>query len=389
MPTSVPVPPSGDAGAAEWSAEFPSFERREIADFGDGYYTTAFDVDGDGSIDVAALSSSRSELVWFKNPSWERFGITTEAQRFICMDPYDVDGDGDVDLAFSGDFDINDSNSGGSVYWAEAPDDPTTNEEWTLHEIDAIPTTHRVFWADIDGNGKKELLNLPIFGTGSSSPEHVGAVRFTAYTIADDPTAEWRKQVLDDSLLEVAHGISVVDWDGDAAKDVLTASNAGVHLFQPGIGAAPRQLGAGFDGPRPDRGSSEVALGALGAERFIATIEPWHGTDAVVYTPGASAGEPWTRNVLGSDFQRAHALLTADLNGDGFDEIIGGDQNGGGAVIVYRYLPAMDAWEKIDVDRGEVAVIGLDVADFDGDGALDIVAVGGSSNNLVWFRNTP
>jgi len=370
-----------------WNGEFPSFERHAIADFSDGYYAVAFDVDGDGMQDVAALSSSRSALVWFKNPTWERYDITTAAQRFICMDPYDVDGDGDIDLAFSGDFDLNDSNSGGSVYWAEAPDDPTTNEEWPLHAIDAIPTTHRVRWGDIDGDGRKELLNLPIFGTGSSAPEHVGPVRLTAYPIPADPTGDWEKNVLDDSLLEVAHALTIVDWDGDASQDILTASNAGVYLFQPGLGAAPFQLGVGFDGPRPDRGSSEVGLGALGADRFVATIEPWHGTDAVVYTPGTSSTEPWTRTVLGTDFARGHALMTADLNGDGYDEIIGGDQNSGGALIVYRFVPDSDTWEKIDIDRGNVAVIGIDVKDMDGDGDLDIVAIGGSSNNVVWFEN--
>jgi hypothetical protein len=195
--------------------------------------------------------------------------------------------------------------------------------------------------------------------------------------------------VVNDSLLEVAHGFTVVDWDGDENEDVLAASNAGVHLFQPGIMAEPRQLGVGAQGERPDRGSSEVGLGSLGGARFIATIEPWHGTDAVVYTPGAPDTGPWTRTVLGSEYQRGHALAVADFNGDGFDEIVGGDQSGGGALMIFRYVPSSDSWQKIDVNRGDVAVIGIDIADVNGDGALDIVAIGGASNNVVWFENSP
>jgi hypothetical protein len=228
---------------------------------------------------------------------------------------------------------------------------------------------------------------LPIFGEGSSSPEYVGSVRLTAFAPTADPTAPWSAELLDDSLLEVAHALSVVDWDGDGAADLLTASNAGVHLFRPALGSSPEQLGMGQDGPRPDRGSSEVGLGSLGAERFFATVEPWHGTDLVIYTPPASNAAPWTRDVFGTEFERGHALLTADLNADGYHEIIAGDQGGEGALLIYRYVPSSTSWERIELDVGGIAVVGIDVQDLDADGALDVIAIGGSSNNLVWYEN--
>ena len=159
------------------------------------------------------------------------------------MAPYDVDGDGDVDLAIASEFSLGDSNNGGLIHWVESPDDPTTNQEWALHPIDAVPASHRIRWGDIDGDGRKELLNLPIIGIGVTGPEYVGASRFRAYRIPDDPKGAWEQQVLDDSRLEVAHGISVVDWDGDRAEDILSASNAGVFLFQPALGGQPRHMG--------------------------------------------------------------------------------------------------------------------------------------------------
>jgi len=43
---------------------------------------------------------------------------------------------------------------------------------------------------------------------------------------------------------------------------------------------------------------------------------------------------------------------------------------------------------QIELDLGGVAVSGIEVKDIDGDGALDIVAIGGSpTNNLVWYEN--
>jgi hypothetical protein len=295
-----------------------------------------------------------------------------------------------VDLAIASEFSMNDSNKGGTIYLAEAPDDPTTNQEWTLHPVDAVPTSHRVRFGDVDGDGTKELLNLPIFGIGSSAPERAGAVQFKAYTVPSVLDDAWAAQVIDDSLLEVAHGFSVVDWDGDAAQDLLTATNAGVHLFRPSLGVAPTHLGIGKDGARPDRGSSEVSLGTLGGERFIATIEPWHGTDTVIYTPASGVDELWTREVLGADFQHGHALVTVDLNADGYDEIVGGGGEGDRAQLIYRYLPDSNSWEKLELDIGGVAVAAIDIADINGDGALDIVTIGGSpTNNLVWYENVP
>jgi hypothetical protein len=121
----------------------------------------------------------------------------------------------------------------------------------------------------------------------------------------------------------------------------------------------------------------------------LATIEPWHGTNTVIYTPDDGDSEPWTRRDLGSDFEHGHGLRTADLDGDGSDEVIGGGGSGDMALLIYRYHPNTDEWEKIELDIGGVAVSEIDVADLNGDGALDVVAIGGNpTNNVVWYENS-
>jgi hypothetical protein len=385
------TPPSGGAGAptAAWSNTFPTFTPHTIASFSSGYMTVIADIDHDGLPDVVALSSGSDGLVWFKNPSWTKYTITTKAKALIYAAPYDVDGDGDIDLAVASDFSMTDTTGGGTVSWAEAPADPTKSGEWTLHAVGAIPTSHRLRWGDIDGDGKKELIDLPIFGEGSMSPAYAGAVKLTAFTIPKDPTGTWTSQVIDDMHLEVAHGIEIVDWDGDKAMDILTAANDGIDLYRPSLGKGEEHIGAGEDGQAPSKGSSEVGLGSLGGARFIATIEPWHGTDAVVYTPGASATDLWTRVVLGSDFVHGHGLAVADFNGDGFDEFVAGGGQGTMAEIIYRYVPSTQKWDKIQLDTGNVAVSGMDVGDLNGDGVPDIVAIGTSpTNNVVWYESS-
>jgi hypothetical protein len=381
---------AGGSGAG-WNSAFPTFTRHTIATFSSGYSTCVADIDQDGLPDVVALSSASAGLVWFKNPSWTKYAITTKAAKLIHMDPHDVDGDGDLDLAFIGDFDMNDTAAGGTISWAEAPADPTVTQDWPTHAIGAIPTTHRVRWADIDGDGKKELLALPIFGAGSTGPAHAGAVQLTAFTMPADPkTGKWTAKVLDDKRLEVAHALTIVDWDGDKAADFLTAANDGVDLFRPGPASAVLNIGPGKSGTAPDKGSSEAVRGSLGGARFVASIEFWHGTDAVIYTPGSTMAAAWTRQVIGAgDFQHGHGMAVADLNGDGFDEVIGGGGQGTMAQIIYRYVPSSRTWDKISLDKGGVAVSAIEVGDLNGDGAMDIVSIGSSpTNNVVWYQNS-
>jgi len=380
------------AGGATWKSSFPTFTKHAIVNFSAGYMTFVADIDRDGKPDVVALSTGSDGLVWFKNPSWKKYTITTSPKQLIFAAANDIDGDGDLDVVIASDFDVNDTTGGGTISWAEAPADPTQNEAWTVRKIDAIPSSHRMRWGDIDGDGKKELLVMPIFGVGSSAPAHAGAVHFTAYVVPANPTdaaATWPAQVLDSTHLEVSHDLEVVDWDGDKAADILTASNGGIYLFRPALNKGAELLATGASGAAPDKGSSEVGVGHLGGDRFMATIDPWHGTDTAVYTPGASAEGPWSRQVLGSDLTHGHGFAVADLNADGYDEIVAGGGQGAMNELIYRYVPSSHSWEKIALDSGSVAVSTMVVTDLNADGAPDILAIGTSpTNNLVWYENS-
>ena len=83
-----------------------------------------------------------------------------------------------------------------------------------------------------------------------------------------------------------------------------------------------------------------------------------------------------------------HALIAVDLNDDGYDEIVAGGRGGDWALMIYRYLPSSDSWEKIPLDIGGVAVSGLYISDINGDGAPDIVAIGGATDNVVFYENS-
>ena len=199
-----------------------------------------------------------------------------------------------------------------------------------------------------------------------------------------------------DNQLTVLHGVSVVDWDGDKCDDILTASFEGVHLFLPKaqgneVSWKKKHLGDGFQSDAPERGSSEIALGYLNSskQRFLATIEPWHGDNVAVYTPGTKMNGKWKRRIIDETFNEGHALVCADVDGDGNDEIIAGYRGEGASLYIYRCRDSKGAsWMRIPLDEGDMATSGICTGDINGDGLLDIVAVGTATSNIKWYENT-
>src|SRR5262249_31767781 len=159
-----------------------------------------------------------------------------------------------------------------------------------------------------------------------------------------------------------------------------------------------RQLGVGDQkNPKGKRGSSEIKQGKLKSGRkVIATIEPWHGDAVVVYTEPDDPKGLWDRHVIDAKLRWGHAVSFADLDGDGGDELIigvrddlsqqPGERRG---VRIYKALDDRGTrWARHIVEGGGVATEDLAVADLDGDGRPDIVAVGRQTGNarIYWNR---
>lgn len=152
---------------------FVSFEKTTLDEtMRGGYGVEIADIDGDGLLDILALSTNPAQFAWYKNPGWEKYVISSVATGNIDAAPKDIDGDGDMDVVLASEFALGNSTGGGMVHWLENPGDPVTNQEWEMHYIDAVPTSHRIRWADVTGDGKEELINLPIIGYGATAPDY-------------------------------------------------------------------------------------------------------------------------------------------------------------------------------------------------------------------------
>ena len=343
-----------------------------------GYQVVAVDLNADGKLDLIALASGMPELVWFENPTWKRHVIAGNLKNLINLGAWDFDGDGIPEIVLASGFSMQAKHSSGTIHLLQHNGDP--RQPWNVREIDRLPTSHRLRWADFEGSGRKVLINAPLTGAAAEPPDYRGQTPLVYYR-----PGEWKRHIISEQNEGVVHGLDIVDWDGDGRDEILTASFTGIHLFDFRDGKWSRtQIAKGDPAPWPKSGASEVAVGRIGKMRYLCAIEPWHGNQVVVYV---ERGGAWVRRVIDDSYIEGHTLHTADLDGDGADEIVAGFRGQGHAVYVYYPRDATgEHWERRLLD-GQVAAASCVVADLNGDGRPDVACIGSATANLKWYEN--
>lgn len=368
----------GMVGAVALSGQNLRFEAHTLAtDLPGGYQVVACDLNHDGKLDLIALASNMTELVWFENPGWQRHVIGTDLPHMINLAARDIDGDGIPEIVLAYGFSMNAAQSAGRIAVLHHHGDP--RQIWDVKEIDRLPTSHRLRWADIDGSGHDVLINTPLTAADAVGPDYRGHVPLVYY----EP-GEWKRKLISDAEEGVVHGIFVTDWDHNGRDALLIGGFLGIHLYRYGAAGTwtRTQIAKGNPAPWPKGGNSDIAVGTLHGERFLSGIEPWHGNEVVVYR---QVQGQWNRDVIDSSLLDGHSVVTADFDRDGSDEIVVGFR--GKPYGVYIYKSQGQHWNRQILDIGDMSAAACTVADLDGDGRSDIACIGSATHNLKWYRN--
>lgn len=338
-----------------------------------GYQTITADLNKDGKPDIIALATRLPELAWYENPTWTRHVLAGGFDRLINAAAADLDGDLIPEIAVAASFATRPGKSEGLVFLLTHGAD--VREPWSVREIDRAPTTHRLRWFAADG-GETWLINAPLVGEKSQQPDDKVPTPIYYYRPPD-----WKRQLVTDAEQGVVHGLEPATWDGTTGQVLLSAGFMGIHRYQFSGGRWQRtEVTAGGPAPWPKGGSSEVKVGHLGREQFVAAVEPWHGNEVVIYRDRQGTLH---RQVVDTELTNGHTVVVADLDGDGRDEVIAGQTQGMRAAWIYTATG--DTWSRSTLDAG-MAASACAASDLNSDGRIDLVCIGGTT--LRWYENT-
>ena len=384
------------SGCLLYAADNPSapvkFHPHTIeAEIPGGYAVLATDMNKDGRPDVVGMTSRITELAWYENPSWERHVLIEDMSGLVNMAAHDVDGDGIPELSIENEFSMIAAKSRGLVQLLQHQGDP--RKPWKAIPVDELATSHHVAWADIDGDGTKELINGPLIGADALAPKYEDQVPLVYYHVPNKLEGEWKRLLISDELSGVLHRVRVVQWDDDKAEELLTAGFDGIFLHNSvgkgdGIRWENTQLSSGHAELPKTAGASDVAVGYLNKTRMVTSVEPWHGNEVVVYTEDKSGG--WQRRIIYDQLTEGHEVCVGDFNGDGRDDIVAGDRARGKVASSHVFYAQDDAgteWRHEVLDHLGMSASGCAVADINGDGRVDIVQIGGATHNIKWYEN--
>ena len=313
----------------------------------------AYDVNGDGRLDIVSMDFLSSEVYWYENPGGEKLLQGYLWPKHLLVDTgwannevsylVDLTGDGKPEW-FSNQW--NPKNP--SIIFSFATEErdveikkgrktETVRREvptlvgHTIGEINA----HGVGFGDINNDGRDDIL----FGAGwFEQPEKTPLEQPWTYH------ADWEKK-------HAACPMLVYDIDGDGIKDVINSESHGYGIHW------------------------------------------WRGLG-----PNADGKLQFEEHLIDDSFSQPHCFCLADLDGDGSDEVItgkrirahnGNDPGAAEAPIMRYYVwnSQKKAFDAHTINEGQVGG-GLQIrtGDLDADGDIDIVVAGKEGTQILFNK---
>jgi hypothetical protein len=328
------------------------------------------DINGDKKLDIV------SGEFWYQGPAWtpHRFREIPFINNYVdsfCELAADYDGDGAVDVVSAGWF---------GKYVAFWKNPGKGQGIWKRTDIETRFNVEFAFLVDLDNDGKA-LEILPQFGN------------------AEAPTAwyEYRGgawQIHVASPKNFGHGIGAGDVNKDGRTDIITPK---------GWLEAPTDPRAGQwilhnDFELGDTGFIHVLdVNGYGRQDLVTSLAHNYG----IFWMEQTADGKWVKHLIDDSWSQAHAVVLADLNGDGRPDLLTGkrymahngkDPGEREPLGVYWYENTRDEKGQpvfvrhiIDYSTRAGGGLQISVADFNGDGKPDFVA--GGKAGLFLFKN--
>lgn len=314
-----------------WGAELPFGSQTNILTSANSVNTpvdlAAGDINQDGVPDLVMCAEDSGQL-WLhygRNISGSTIAIGLDSPRTADIGDIDLDGDMDVII---GQYDNIAAGGQAEIIWYESTGPGT----WAAHDVYRLTVTgvRSIKLADIDGDGD---LDYVLAAEGDPDTAN-SSLSWRENTVADTGTVGWSTGHHSfGATTQRPWDVEVADIDGDGDLDVAAA---------------------------------DVGLDTV----------TWYendGTPAVGY---------WTEHTVRSSFNGASSVTLADVDGDGAPDIIASAVSDDR--ISWFENPS---WTEHNVVLGINGPASVEAADMDFDGDFDIVCTRETDSEVLWIEN--
>lgn len=312
---------------------------RSIEEFGGDYSESngehLFDINNDGRLDVVAGSFIPTEVYWYENPGSAGLADGKLWKRHLLVNTgfstNEMNWFRDMDGDKVPDFVVNGWDPNVRMAYWLLKPGNAGKEPEARGIIVGTKNGHGQGFGDVNGDGREDI----VFGSGWYERP------------ADGNRGAWPLHE-DFQLPHASCPILVRDMDGDGRNDLVWGNGHGYGLY------FHRQL-----------------------------------------APKADGTTQWEPRVVDEEWSQAHAMIWADLDGDGEDELVtgkrvrahpAGDPGVGDPAVLYAYQWNREtkAFDRTLIAHGVGTGLQIRTADMDKNGRIDIIAAGKDGTKIVF-----